>query len=67
MISGGRYQDGGGRDQDGALDFIEKPFRGSEIVARLNEAIDAYARRQAEGSASKTIAAFSGARTADAA
>src|SRR5262245_66666428 len=32
--------------KNGALDFIEKPFRGSEIVARLNEAIDAYARRQ---------------------
>jgi FixJ family two-component response regulator len=29
----------------GALDFIEKPFRGSEIVARLDEAIAAYARR----------------------
>jgi FixJ family two-component response regulator len=37
----------------GALDFIEKPFRGSEIVARLDEAIGAYARRQAEDSASK--------------
>jgi FixJ family two-component response regulator len=39
--------------KSGALDFIEKPFRGSEIVARLNEAIGAYARRQAEDSASK--------------
>jgi FixJ family two-component response regulator len=39
--------------KNGALDFIEKPFRGSEIVARLDEAIDAYARRQAEGQASK--------------
>ena len=38
--------------KNGALDFIEKPFRGSEIVARLDEAIDAYARRQAEGNAS---------------
>ena len=37
--------------KNGALDFIEKPFRGSEIVARLNEAIDAYTRRQAAGSA----------------
>jgi FixJ family two-component response regulator len=36
----------------GALDFIEK-FRGSEIVARLDEAIGAYARRHAEYSASK--------------
>ena len=39
--------------KNGALDFIEKPFRGSEIVARLDEAIGAYARRQAEGHASK--------------
>jgi FixJ family two-component response regulator len=38
--------------KSGALDFIEKPFRGSEIVARLDEAIGAYARRQADGSAS---------------
>src|ERR1700712_1313546 len=34
--------------KSGALDFIEKPFRGSEIVARLDEAIGAYARRHAE-------------------
>lgn len=32
----------------GALDFIEKPFRGSEIVARLHEAIGAFERRQKE-------------------
>jgi FixJ family two-component response regulator len=38
--------------KSGALDFIEKPFRGSEIVARLDEAIDAYARRQSLNSAS---------------
>jgi FixJ family two-component response regulator len=38
--------------KNGALDFIEKPFRGSEIVARLDEAIGAYARRR-EGNASK--------------
>jgi FixJ family two-component response regulator len=31
--------------RNGALDFIEKPFRGSAIVARVQEAIDAYARR----------------------
>jgi FixJ family two-component response regulator len=42
--------------KNGALDFIEKPFRGSEIVARLNEAIDAYSRRQADGSASRIAA-----------
>src|ERR1700704_6568158 len=34
--------------KNGALDFIEKPFRGSEIVHRLDEAIEAYARRQAQ-------------------
>lgn len=34
--------------KNGALDFIEKPFRGSEIVSRLEEAIEAYARRQAQ-------------------
>jgi len=34
--------------KNGALDFIEKPFRGTEIVARLDEAIGAYARRSAE-------------------
>src|ERR1700761_2205415 len=38
--------------KSGALDFIEKPFRGSEIVARLDEAIGAYARRQSPHSAS---------------
>jgi FixJ family two-component response regulator len=37
----------------GALDFIEKPFRGNEIVARLDEAIAAYTRRHAEASAPK--------------
>src|SRR5580698_5573217 len=39
--------------KNGALDFIEKPFRGPELVMRLNEAISAYARRQAEDSASR--------------
>src|ERR1700688_1293082 len=39
--------------KNGALDFIEKPFRGSEIVGRLDEAIGAYARRQAEVTASR--------------
>ena len=38
------------RGRNGALDFIEKPFRGSEIVERLNEAIGAYQRRQKENS-----------------
>jgi len=39
--------------KNGALDFIEKPFRGNEIVARLNEAIEAYTRRRSESSASR--------------
>ena len=39
--------------KNGALDFIEKPFRGSEIVARLDEAIEAYARRQAKAPAAR--------------
>ncbi len=39
--------------KNGALDFIEKPFRGSDIVTRLDEAITAYARRQADDSSSK--------------
>src|SRR5215813_12752449 len=34
--------------RSGALDFIEKPFRGSEIVARVREAIEAQGRRQSE-------------------
>src|SRR5262245_59644263 len=38
--------------KNGALDFIEKPFRGSEIVSRLTEAIDAYARRKSANPAS---------------
>jgi FixJ family two-component response regulator len=33
----------------GALDFIEKPFRGKEIVARVEDAVGVFARRQAEG------------------
>src|SRR5258708_38375959 len=37
--------------KSGALDFIEKPFRGNEIVARLDEAIEAHARRHADDSA----------------
>ncbi len=42
--------------KNGALDFIEKPFRGSELVARLNEAIGAYVRRQAATSGSRVEA-----------
>lgn len=38
--------------KNGALDFIEKPFRGSEILTRLNEAIEAYARHKSGDAAS---------------
>lgn len=41
--------------KNGALDFIEKPFRGSEIVARLNEAIEGCARCQKAPSAIGTL------------
>src|SRR3979411_2679512 len=34
--------------KSGALDFIEKPFRGSEIVARLDEAMEAHTRRHGQ-------------------
>src|ERR1700744_4290685 len=42
--------------KSGALDFIEKPFRGWEFVARLNEAIEAYTRRQTQSRASNVLA-----------
>src|ERR1700727_3225941 len=42
--------------KNGALDFIEKPFRGSEIVARLDEAIGAHARRPKQTAASHVAA-----------
>ena len=41
--------------KSGALDFIEKPFKGNELVARLEEAIEAYARRQAENAQLKAV------------
>jgi FixJ family two-component response regulator len=46
--------------KNGALDFIEKPFRGSEIVARLDEAIGAYARRQGHGASNIATLHFPG-------
>jgi FixJ family two-component response regulator len=39
--------------KSGALDFIEKPFRGNELVARLDEAIGAYVRRQKASTGSR--------------
>jgi len=43
--------------KNGALDFIEKPFRGSDVVARVREAIDATSRRRPSG-ASEDIKAL---------
>jgi FixJ family two-component response regulator len=40
--------------RNGALDFVEKPFRGGDVVARVRDAIAAQARRRAtEDEASK--------------
>jgi FixJ family two-component response regulator len=41
--------------RNGALDFIEKPFRATEIVARVREAIEAQGRRQSDPNASKSF------------
>jgi FixJ family two-component response regulator len=37
----------------GALDFIEKPFRGKEIITRVEQAIGAFARNRTAGRAPK--------------
>ena len=37
--------------KNGALDFIEKPFRGSDVVKRVREAIEASARRRPSAAA----------------
>src|SRR5919204_2903911 len=47
--------------RNGALDFIEKPFRGSEVVTRVREAVEAHARRQAsQGGADRKLFHFPG-------
>jgi FixJ family two-component response regulator len=46
--------------KNGALDFIEKPFRGTELVTRLDEAIGAYARRNAHNGANIASLHFPG-------
>jgi FixJ family two-component response regulator len=38
--------------RNGALDFIEKPFRGGEVVERIKESIAAWAQRQQESAPS---------------
>jgi FixJ family two-component response regulator len=44
--------------KNGALDFIEKPFRGSTVISRVREAMEAQTRRAADPSASKTSSYF---------
>jgi FixJ family two-component response regulator len=39
--------------RNGAFDFLEKPFRASEVVARVQEAIEAHTRRQRDGTAAQ--------------
>ena len=40
--------------KSGALDFIEKPFRGTDVVSRIEQAIAGDRRRAAERQASET-------------
>jgi FixJ family two-component response regulator len=37
--------------RNGALDFIEKPFRAGAVVTRVKESIEAWSRRQQDGTA----------------
>jgi FixJ family two-component response regulator len=46
--------------KNGALDFIEKPFRGSEIIVRLEEALHAYEQRQSSDLSPKNPRHFPG-------
>jgi len=47
--------------KNGALDFIEKPFRGSDVVGRVEAAIEARERRREAGSRSDVLGlAFQG-------
>jgi FixJ family two-component response regulator len=40
--------------KNGALDFIEKPFRGSDVIARVEAAIEARTQQEAGEAASET-------------
>jgi FixJ family two-component response regulator len=42
--------------RNGALDFIEKPFRGPEVVERIKESIAAWAERQQDGASTPAAA-----------
>jgi FixJ family two-component response regulator len=42
--------------KNGALDFIEKPFRGSEVVTLVRDAVEAHVHRQASEPATERTA-----------
>ena len=44
--------------KNGALDFIEKPFRGSDVIARVEAAIDARSRQEEAGDAASESRRF---------
>jgi len=46
--------------KNGALDFIEKPFRGSAVVTRVQEAIEAFTRRPKESESNASDFHFPG-------
>jgi FixJ family two-component response regulator len=46
--------------KNGAIDFVEKPFRGTEIVIRVGDAIEAYARRQKQSTSNVASLHFPG-------
>jgi FixJ family two-component response regulator len=41
--------------RNGALDFIEKPFRASTVVARVKDCIEAWSQRQQDGPPLNTL------------
>ena len=51
--------------KSGALDFIEKPFRGANVVSRIEEALAAARRRPRKAEHRTAAILFSGPRAAD--
>ena len=49
-----------GAIKGGAYDFVQKPFRGSEVVAKVKDAIEAFARNQAEANPALANLSFPG-------